>query len=99
MIPGALLMIFGGVMLVMVLVWSKTRNQKNRLWMTVGGTLLLVVGFVIAITTSGVLSSNKLVQLYFSDAYLGWQYCWAAGGRTLSDHPAAPTGIRIFHAR
>ena len=63
MIPGALLMIFGGAMLVMVLVWSKTRNQKNRLWMTVGGTLLLVVGFVIAITTSGVLGSNKLVQL------------------------------------
>ncbi len=63
LIPGMVLMIAGAILLVMVLVWSKTRSQKNRLWMTVGGTLLLLVGFIVALTTSGVLSSNQLVLM------------------------------------
>jgi LPXTG-site transpeptidase (sortase) family protein len=63
MVPGVLLMVVGAVLLILLVVWSKARNHKNRLWMTVGGALLLLVGFIIAMTSSGMLSSNRLVQV------------------------------------
>jgi hypothetical protein len=63
MVPGVLLMVVGAVLLILLVVWSKARNHKNRLWMTVGGALLLLVGFIIAVTSSGMLSSNRLVQV------------------------------------
>jgi LPXTG-site transpeptidase (sortase) family protein len=64
MIPGALVMIAGGILLLLVLLWSKTRNYPGRLWMTISGAILFVVGFVLAIIAAGVFSPNRSVQVY-----------------------------------
>jgi LPXTG-site transpeptidase (sortase) family protein len=61
MVPGALLMLMGVTLLILVVTWQKARSHQNRLWMTVGGALLFLFGFMLAITSSGVLSSNRLV--------------------------------------
>ena len=63
MLPGVLLMVLGAALLIMLVVWSKARSHKNRLWITVGGALLLLVGFMLAVTSSGVLSTNQLVNV------------------------------------
>ena len=52
MIPGLLILGLGGILLVMV-IWSKERNQRDRLWMLVGGTLLILVGFIAVASASG----------------------------------------------
>ncbi len=64
MIPGALLMIAGGILLLLVVFLAKARTHPGKLWMTVCGAILFLVGFVVAITASGVFSSNRLVQVY-----------------------------------
>jgi LPXTG-site transpeptidase (sortase) family protein len=64
MIPGILLMLAGGVLLVMVVAWSKARTSKYKLWLTVGGALLFIVGFVAAVTTSGVFRPNLQAGFY-----------------------------------
>lgn len=62
-IPGLLLMGLGGILLIMV-VWTKARNHRDRLWMTVGGTLLLLVGFIAVASVSGLFSPSGQVQDY-----------------------------------
>ncbi len=51
-VPGLLLVGLGGILLVMV-IWSKARNPRDKLWMAVGGALLILVGFVAAASASG----------------------------------------------
>ncbi len=63
MLPGVFLMVLGVAVLILLVVWSKARSHKNKLWMTVGGALLLLVGFMLAVTSSGVLSKNQLAQI------------------------------------
>ncbi len=57
MIPGLLLMGLGGILLIMV-VWSKDRKHKDRLWMTVGGILLILVGFIAGVSASGLFNPS-----------------------------------------
>ena len=52
MLPGILLFVFGGILLGLVR-WTKARTHKDRLWMTVSGSLLIVVGFILMISTTG----------------------------------------------
>jgi LPXTG-site transpeptidase (sortase) family protein len=63
MIPGALLMIAGGILLLLVVFWSKARTNPDKLWMTVGGAILFLVGFMVAVTASGAFGSNRVAQL------------------------------------
>jgi LPXTG-site transpeptidase (sortase) family protein len=63
MIPGLLILGLGGILLVMV-IWSKERNQRDRLWMLVGGTLLILVGFIAVASASGLFRPNGQVQDY-----------------------------------
>jgi LPXTG-site transpeptidase (sortase) family protein len=64
MLPGILLMVAGALMLLMVVGWSKARSSQFRLWLTVGGALLFVVGFVTLVTTSGVFRPNSQISIY-----------------------------------
>jgi LPXTG-site transpeptidase (sortase) family protein len=64
MIPGAVLILAGGILLILVVFWSKARNHPSKVWMTVGGAILFLVGFVVAITASGSFNTNRLVQVY-----------------------------------
>lgn len=63
LIPGILLVVLGGLSLVLVLWWVKARDPKIKLWMTVGGALLIVIGFALVVTASGVFSPSKIAQV------------------------------------
>jgi len=63
MIPGFLLMGLGGILLIMV-IWNKERNYKDKLWMTVGGSLLILVGFIAGASASGLFSPIGQAQDY-----------------------------------
>ncbi len=58
MIPGMLLLGLGGILIIMV-VWSKERNYKDRLWMIVGGTLLILVGSIAVASSSGLFKPSR----------------------------------------
>jgi LPXTG-site transpeptidase (sortase) family protein len=70
-------MILGGVLMLLVVFWSKARDHQYKLWMTVGGALLLLVGFVVAMSASGILGTNRVAQEYqqtpTSDAIIAGQ--------------------------
>ncbi len=53
LLPGILLIILGGFMLSTLLWWSRAREPKNKLWLTIAGALFLIVGFMLAISASG----------------------------------------------
>lgn len=61
MIPGFLLMVIGGILLVIML-WSKARTHKDNLWMVVGSILLIMVGFIVAASESGLFTSSGLIE-------------------------------------
>ncbi len=63
LIPGALLMIAGAVLLLLVIIWSKARLYPNKLWMTVSGAILFLVGSVFIAGAVGGFGSNRLTQL------------------------------------
>jgi LPXTG-site transpeptidase (sortase) family protein len=63
MIPGVLLLGLGGILIIMV-VWSKERNYKDRLWIIVGGTLLILVGSIAVATSSGLFKPSGQAQDY-----------------------------------
>jgi len=63
LIPGLLIIGLGGILLIMV-IWSKERNNKDKLWMTVGGTLLILVGFIAVASVSGLFSPSGQAQDY-----------------------------------
>ena len=53
---GIILMALGGVSLLLVVWWAKVRDPKIKLWMTVGGALLVLIGFAVGLTGSGLIS-------------------------------------------
>jgi LPXTG-site transpeptidase (sortase) family protein len=55
LLPGILLLAFGGILLGLVR-WSKARTHKDRFWMTVSGTLLILAGFIVMVSSSGLSS-------------------------------------------
>ena len=63
MIPGMLLLGLGGILIIMV-VWSKERNYKDRLWMIVGGSLLILVGSIAVASSSGLFKPSGQAQDY-----------------------------------
>ena len=63
MIPGMLLLGLGGILIIMV-VWSKERNYKDRLWMIVGGSLLILVGSIAVTSSSGLFTPSGQAQDY-----------------------------------
>lgn len=63
LIPGLLIIGLGGILLIIV-IWSKERNNKDKLWMTVGGTLLILVGFIAVASVSGLFSPSGQAQDY-----------------------------------
>lgn len=64
MVPGILLMIAGGIVLMLAVGWSQARNSKFKLWFTVGGALLFIIGFVAVVTTSGIFRPDQQALLY-----------------------------------
>jgi LPXTG-site transpeptidase (sortase) family protein len=86
MIPGLLLMSLGGILLIMV-VWSKTRNHKDKLWMTVSGTLLILVGFVAGVSASGLFTTIGKVQYY--------QMTPTSGGLIAQMQPVDPSATTL----
>jgi LPXTG-site transpeptidase (sortase) family protein len=64
LIPGIVLVGLGGISLIMVVWWSKARNPKYKLWMTVGGSLLILIGFAVGATSSGLINPIRQVQRY-----------------------------------
>jgi LPXTG-site transpeptidase (sortase) family protein len=57
-LPGVLLLVFGGVLL-LIGIWSKVTDKKNTLWMITVGSLFVIVGFIIGISSSGLLTSSQ----------------------------------------
>jgi LPXTG-site transpeptidase (sortase) family protein len=55
LIPGILLLAFGGILLALVM-FSKVRTPKDRLWMTVSGSLLILIGLIVASSAIGLLN-------------------------------------------
>lgn len=56
---GIVIIALGGILLA-IMVLSKGRNRKMSLWLAVGGTLLIIVGFVISSVTSGLVTPKNL---------------------------------------
>jgi LPXTG-site transpeptidase (sortase) family protein len=71
LIPGILMIALGAALLVMIIVWPKARENKYRLWMTVGGALLVLVGFVMAVTATGVLRPSQSAQILLTPTQPG----------------------------
>jgi LPXTG-site transpeptidase (sortase) family protein len=63
LVPGIMLVVLGGISLLLVVWWAKARDPKVKLWMTVGGTLLIVIGFAVVVTASGLFSPIKITQV------------------------------------
>ena len=61
MIPGLLLMNLGIILLALVL-WSKQRTQRDKMWMAIAGILLILVGFVTGASASGWLRTSQQAQ-------------------------------------
>jgi len=61
-VPGLLLMGLGGVLLGMM-AWSKGRSQKVKLWMAVGGSLLILGGFIAGASAFGVFGHEGQTQM------------------------------------
>ncbi len=56
---GIVIIALGGILLA-IMVLSKGRNKKVSLWMAVGGTLLIIIGFVISTVTSGLITPKNI---------------------------------------
>ena len=82
MIPGVLIIGLGGLLLIM-LIWSKERNQRDRLWMMVGGTLLVLIGFIAVASASGLFNSSGQTR--------GYQQTPTYGGLIAQAPPVDPT--------
>jgi LPXTG-site transpeptidase (sortase) family protein len=58
MLPGVLLLLFGGILL-LIGIWSKVADKKNTLWMITAGSLFVIIGFIIGMSASGILTSAQ----------------------------------------
>ncbi len=61
-VPGLLLLGLGGILLGM-LAWSKGRPQKVKLWMAVGGSLLILIGFIYGASVFGLFIADRQTQV------------------------------------
>jgi len=89
MLPGILLMGLGGTLLLMVVWSSKARNPKYKLWMTVVGALLILVGFAVGVTASGLINPIKQAQEY--------QMTPTSGGIIAQGPPVEPTATILAY--
>ncbi len=64
LLPGIIIMALGGVSLFLVLWWAKARDPKIKLWLTVGGALLILIGFAVGLTGSGLISPIQQAQQF-----------------------------------
>lgn len=86
MIPGILMMALG-IILLIILVWSKGRKPKDKLWMAVVAALLILVGFIASATSYGLFTSHALVRANLNTP--------TAGGMIAQAQPAdtSPTSL------
>jgi LPXTG-site transpeptidase (sortase) family protein len=63
MIPGILLLGLG-IGLFLFGIWSKVNNKKNALWMIEIGTLLVIIGFIVGVSGSGLFKSTQSANLF-----------------------------------
>jgi len=89
LIPGIGLMGLGGISLLLAVWSSKARNPKYKLWMTVGGALLILIGFVIGVKSSGLVNPIKQAQEY--------QMTPTMGGRIAQEQPVEPSATTLPH--
>jgi len=85
-LPGILLIVFGGTLLGLVR-WTKARIHKDRLWMTVSGSLLILVGFIVIVTSVGLF--NQLGGTPFE------QVNQAGNGSVVEAQPAKPSATSL----
>jgi LPXTG-site transpeptidase (sortase) family protein len=64
LIPGIILMVLGGLSLLLVIWRSRVQDPRYKLWMTVGGTLLILIGFAIGVTASGLIKPINQAHEY-----------------------------------
>jgi LPXTG-site transpeptidase (sortase) family protein len=83
LIPGIVLMTLGGISLLLVAWWSKARNSKIKLWMMVGGALLILLGFAVGVTASGLFNPIQKAQEY--------QMTPTSGNKVAQGQPAEPS--------
>jgi LPXTG-site transpeptidase (sortase) family protein len=87
-VSGIVLMVLGGLSLLLLVWWSKARNPKDKLWMTVGGTLLIMIGLVFVVTSSGLVNPIKLTQEDQTPT---------TGGIIALGQPVEPTATALLH--
>jgi LPXTG-site transpeptidase (sortase) family protein len=58
MLPGVILLVIGSILL-LIGIWSKVTDKKNTLWMITAGSLFVIVGFIIGMSASGILTSAR----------------------------------------
>ncbi|MFZ2098543.1 MAG: sortase, partial [Anaerolineales bacterium] len=85
-IPSILLLIFGGILLALVM-FSKVRTPKDRLWMTVSGSLLILVGLIVASSAIGLLNLIEQPQ--------GEQVNQISAGDIAQEQPIEPSVTSI----
>jgi LPXTG-site transpeptidase (sortase) family protein len=88
-IPGIVLMGLGAISLLLVVSWSKLRNPKYKLWMTVGGALLILIGFALGVSSSGLVTPIKQAQEY--------QMTPTAGRIFAQGQPVEPSPTALVH--
>jgi LPXTG-site transpeptidase (sortase) family protein len=89
LIPGIVLMGLGGIALLMAVGWAKARNPKYKLWMTVGGALLIFIGFAISVTASGLINPIRPAQVY--------QLTPTSGVLIAQGQPEEPSATTLAH--
>jgi LPXTG-site transpeptidase (sortase) family protein len=67
-LPGIMLMLIGGILLILAVGSQKVRSSNYKLWLTVGGALLFVTGFIAAVTTSGIFRPNLQSNSFLATA-------------------------------
>jgi LPXTG-site transpeptidase (sortase) family protein len=85
-LPGILLIFFGGILLGLVR-WTKARIHKDRLWMTVSGSLLFLLGFILIVANSGLFT-------HFGEA-ASEQASPAEGTDIVQEQPAEPSATSL----
>jgi LPXTG-site transpeptidase (sortase) family protein len=85
-LPGILLIVFGGTLLGLVR-WTKARNHKDRLWMTVSGSLLILVGFIVMGSSLGLFNQFGRTGLEQGNA--------SGNGSVVEVQPAEPSATSL----
>jgi LPXTG-site transpeptidase (sortase) family protein len=89
LLPAIIIIVLGGISLLLGIWWAKAQDPHIKLWMTIGGSLLILVGFAVGLTASGLINPTNLAQEYRNTP--------TSSGNIVQGQPAEPSATILAH--